>query len=228
MNRYHSTYLAPAFVIALLFGIAAEKNWFHLPGENPEPYHERVRLVADQTPYQIGDWVGTDVEVPQGAVNLLRPNVLLSRRFRNLRTGQHVSMLLVQCEDARDLLGHYPPVCYPASGWTMRSAKSKDWSIGGLMIHGMEYEFSRSGLERSSRMLIDNFMLLPDGTVARDMDSIHSVAQDNRRKNYGAAQIQVVFDVSTSSVERDKIFQTFIKANMAIIETIVSGAANES
>ena len=60
------------------------------------------------------------------------------------------------------------------------------------------------------------------------MDSIIAVAQDNRRKNYGAAQIQMVFDQSTTTVERQKIFQSLIKANMPIIEIILAGVESES
>jgi len=228
MNRYYSVYAAPALVVVLLLGITIEKVWLRAPAQDVEPYHERVRQEAAGLPYQIGQWVGTDIEVPRGAIALLRPNVLINRRFKNLHTGRVVSMLLVQCKDARDMLGHYPPVCYPANGWVLQSSVSRDWQVDDLFIPGMEYAFSKTSLERSDSIVIDNFMVLPDGTMGRDMDSTNAIAQDYRKKYYGAAQVQLVFTGSIVSHERDEIVQAFIRSNRAIIEALHSGVENES
>ena len=55
-------------------------------------------------------------EVPPEAQELLRPNAIFSRRFQ--RPGEiGVHVLVVHCSDARDMIGHYPPICYPSSGW---------------------------------------------------------------------------------------------------------------
>ena len=228
MNRSRFAYVAPLFVIVLLFGITIDKIWFHLPSGDPKPYHEKVRRAAEELPYQIDDWIGTDAEVSQAAVTMLRPNVLLSRQFKNIRTGQSISFLVVQCGDARDLLGHYPPVCYRASGWTLQSTTPRNWEFESFVVRGMEYEFSKSTFNQASSIIIENFMLLPDGTAAPDMDSISYVAQDPRKKLFGAAQFQLVFDGATSPDMRNEIFELFITAHLPFIRTIGSGEKSES
>ena len=217
------TYLAPAITLLLLCGIWLEQSLFHAPSGDAEPYHERLRDEATKMPYRIGDWIGLDVEVPPAAVALLKPNVLLNRRFKNPKTGRQVSMLLVQCGDARDLLGHYPPVCYVRNGWIENSATTKDWKLERFPINGMEYQFERSTFEKSTRIIIDNFMLLPNGITARTMEAINTAAQDYRRKFYGAAQIQFVFSDNTPPRERDEILYKFLKANRPMLDAIRSG-----
>lgn len=219
-----SGFVAPGVVVILLAGIAVDRMLFHLPTGDPGAYHERIREEASRIPYRIGDWVGTDVDVPAVAVALLKPNVLLNRRFQNARTGRRVSLLVVQCGDARDLLGHYPPVCYVTNGWIQRSAVPRDWEISDLTIRGVEYEFAKSSLESSLYIVIDNFMVLPDGTMARDMEAVGSAAEDVRKKIYGAAQIQLVFDGAMPSDEREKALHDLLEANIAILKAILSGA----
>lgn len=218
-----SSLMAPIVGLVLLAGIAIDYALFHQPTGDANPYHERVRTVAETMPYTIGNWIGTDVEVPPAAIALLRPNVLLNRRFRNVKTDQQVSMLLVQCGDSRDLVGHYPPVCYVAHGWTQLSAAPRNWQVGDLAIHGTEYQFERSTFEQTSRIIIDNFMVLPDGTIARDVEAMRPLAENPRRKIFGAAQVQIVFQANTPVDQRDEIVNIFLAANAPIISTIRSG-----
>ena len=228
LSRIRTAHLAPVIVVALLVGVAVDKVLFHLPEGDPEPYHAQIREVADKLPYQIGDWVGTDVDVPPAAVALLKPNVILNRRFKDVRTGQMVTFLLVQCGDARDLLGHYPPVCYRVNGWALQAKTPRDWQVDDVSIRGVEYEFSKSTFERSTRIIINNFMVLPDGIVARDMESVGAVAQDPRKKLFGAAQIQLLFGADIPVSERDEIFKMFMKANISVIKTIYAEVGSES
>mgnify|MGYP007071125856 CR=1 FL=1 len=34
---------------------------------------------------------------------------------------EQVNVAVVQCRDARDMGGHYPPICYPGQGWTPKN-----------------------------------------------------------------------------------------------------------
>ena len=87
-------------------------------------YHDSIRKVANNIPYVVGDYVGQDIPIPQGAIELLKPNVIISRRYSNLNNGATVDLLFVHCKDAQDMLGHHPPVCYPAHGWS--TARGED------------------------------------------------------------------------------------------------------
>jgi hypothetical protein len=211
--------------LLLLSGVAVDRAVLRAHAKDAGPYH-RVVLARSQTiPYQIGNWFGTDTPVPPAAVSLLHPNVIVSRRYEQLQTGRQASVLLVQCSDARDILGHYPPVCYKAHGWTQTGAAQKDWQVDDLLIQGVRYEFSSLKVERTAQLVIYNFMLLPDGRTCRDMDGIDRIAQDRQKRYFGAAQLQFVFDNSGTEDERKEFFERVVRANRSLIDTIRSGAS---
>ena len=82
-----------------------------------DEYHEKVASAIDAIPYRVGNWIGTDIEAPREAVKLLRPNRLLQREFVDPSTRERFNVLVVHCGSLDDMLGHYPPICYPAHGW---------------------------------------------------------------------------------------------------------------
>ncbi len=208
----------------MLAGIAIDRFSLSHKSVDAEPYHLHVREAAVAVPYQFASWLGVDVPVPQGAINLLKPNVVISRRFEELGTGRRVSVLLVQCKDARDILGHFPPICYPGQGWTLISSTPRDWKIDGAPIHGTSYVFNPGTSGMGQRVVIDNFMLLPDGSTAPDMDAVEIAAQDARRKYFGAAQVQLVYDPSLSQQDREEMLGTFVKMLHPLMKTIAQEA----
>lgn len=216
--------VAPVALTLLLFGGAmADKVMFHLPPDDASPYHARVREAAEQLPYNIGPWLGTDSPVPPTAVELLRPNVIVSRQYQDVRTGRTASLLIVQCEDARDLIGHYPPVCYPAHGWSGRSAVPAERQVDGRPVAVTEYTFTSARIDRNGDLRIDNFMVLPDGRMCRDMDGVETAAQDYRRKFFGAAQVQVITNSEWSNSDRAELFGQLVGAADPLLREIRSG-----
>jgi hypothetical protein len=204
--------------LALLCGIVADRVRLGRNAVDPEAYHARVRKAGENIPYHFDNWLGVDVPVPGSAVKLLKPNIIISRRFEEMQTGRQVTLLVVQCRDARDILGHYPPICYPATGWTMDSSRPQDWEIGDLKIAGMSYVFNVAEQESFAKVTVDNFMLLPNGTIARDMDAVEMAAKDPRRKSFGAAQVQLVYPPNTSSVDQAKLFPVIIRMLRPLID----------
>src|SRR5438477_7343006 len=107
----------PVLSMGLLAGIVAEQAT-HLKPKDVEPYHDRARAAVDAVPYFIGNWTGKDDDIPAAAQKLLRPNAILSRTYSEIDTsslgGRHreASLLIVQCRDSRDMVGHFPPICY--------------------------------------------------------------------------------------------------------------------
>ena len=213
---------APCLTLVLLAAVAAQ-NLSRVSTKDAEPYHRRVRDAARQIPYHIGDWVGVDVAVPAEAQKLLKPNILFNRRYVNVRTQLPVSFLLVQSRDARDLAGHYPPNCYVAHGWTQETSVRRQWTVEGVTVPGFAYEFASTRRGQPSRMVVYNFMILPDGRLVPDMHGVRSAAGDQKRRVFGAGQIQVVFSASVPEAQRDEILQTLVGANMQIIRTIRQG-----
>ncbi|MGA2496508.1 MAG: exosortase-associated EpsI family protein [Tepidisphaeraceae bacterium] len=218
-------YALPAILaLALMAGQAIESLARPTP-KDAEPYHKFVRGVAERLPKQFGDWRGEDQEPMRGAVKLLRPNVMIQRRFVNSATGEYASLLIVHCKDARDLNGHWPPVCYPAQGFTMDRQIDRDWALAGRKIPGREYTFSRTDGLRTSSLHVYGLLLLPASGAVRDMRDIGGAAADFLRQFYGASQIQLVMDDSLPADRRDRIFLEIMEANMPIIDALTAGGS---
>lgn len=217
------TWLAPTACLVLLLGVKAEWAYLHSPDADSEVYHRKVRKVAAGLPDHVGNWQGHETEVPEAAVQMLKPNVLISRMWRNRETGQHVSMLIVQCKDARHLLGHYPPVCYAGQGWSLVSQERKTWNVAGFRIRGTEYFFGRTVLEGPSRLVIQNFMVLPSGQFAPNMDAVDDVASDRTLKFLGAAQVQLIYDERVTSEQREDMLEEMVEAHAPLLKSVLFG-----
>lgn len=214
--------------LLLLAGMAAEKLTL-LPPPDAAPFHRRVREVMARLPLRIGDWAGRDVPTPYDVLERLRPNVLVSRHYENLVDGRQASLILVQCADARLLVGHYPPACYPHSGYVQLSARQRDWMIGGdLPITGMEYEFAADPKRPLASRVVANFMLMPDGRIERDIDPVDRAAEDVSARFYGAAEVQVAMDADLPPQSRDEVVTTLLAGCKPVLQVLLSGRTSSS
>ena len=90
-----------AFLVAML-------TWSTLTNARPAASPEYLAQIRDRVralPYSVGPMVGTDIEVVAAAAAMLNPNVILQRVYRDPLTGHTVSLVIVHCEDVRDLAG---------------------------------------------------------------------------------------------------------------------------
>lgn len=223
MSLFLKKLLPGCATLSVLVGVWTERSFFRTPPADSAPYHARVSAAAEEMPLHIGSWLGAEVPVPAAAIQILHPNVIISRRYVNITTGRSVSFLLVQVRDARDILGHYPPVCYAGQGWTRDAAEPTDWQLGDQTIQGTQYLFSSERSERRSEIVVDNALFLPNGTTCRDMEGVDAAARDNRLKFFGAAQVQLVYDNEIPAAERRELFQTFIRAARPIVDELRRG-----
>jgi hypothetical protein len=186
-------------------------------------YRARIREAGLAAPLRIGSWVGQDVPVPLQAVAKLMPEVMISRRFTNVADGTTMGFLLEYCPDAHDMAGHFPPHCFPANGWSPRSARARDWAVEGLKIEGMEYTFSfadeRGEGERTE--VVMNCMLRP-GAVLRDMDALARANLLGGGESVGAGQLQLYFDPVTPPERRDAAATELIRGHMVLIRAILA------
>jgi hypothetical protein len=211
---------APAAALALVLGIGAERALSSRPAGDADAYHAAVRALA-RLPERVGAWTATRVEVPPAAVAILEPNVLESRRYRNEATGETATLLVVQCRDARDMSGHYPPVCYPAHGWTLREATPRRIDVAGTEVAATAYRFTVESVGRFEEIVVYNFFVRPGGAVSADRTGL--LATDKRRKPLGAAQVQVVFDSSVSEARREGVFGLLVAEILPLVEAIRAG-----
>ena len=209
-------------VMLLLIGGASADHLSLPEPQSADAYHAQVRAVAATMPMRIGAWTGQDAKVEPDVYSSLRPNVFISRRYTNSLTDEWVSFLFVQCRDVRDLSPHYPPVCYPGAGLTLTSSRDRDWTVDGIAIHGREYEFESNQFFHNEPIIVENFMLLPDGRTGRDNRFLRlQIGLADRY--FGAAQGQVVFPAQMSQQRRDQIFNTIVGAYVPLIRAIGSG-----
>src|SRR5882672_7783042 len=218
----------PAFLtVALLLGLTAETLKRPRPGD-AAPFHARAFAAVSAMATPDG-WTFSDLKIPDGAVALLKPNARICRQYSTpIRPFQ---LLLIQCRDARDMGGHYPPVCYPASGWiAVRDDKGKalarpmTWQISGKAIVGMEYQFTGTSDGQTITRTVDSLLILPRGSdcYVMKMDDIREAAADYLRQFYGAAQIQLIFDGGVPENERREILTQLIGKNMNLL-TVLEG-----
>jgi hypothetical protein len=218
--RFDASWASPCLAVVLFLLI-----WIDARGrdtvDGSKEYHDRVRDVANESlKSSVGDWLGRVVAAPRAVVALLKANVITSREYSNLRTGESATVLFVHCGDARDLLGHFPPVCYPAHGQALKSSAIKDWTIDGVTITGMRYRFEGREGPMAPENVVDNFMVLSDGSFGRDMDAATRVARDRRLRRFGAAEVQVVTDASMSDQRRDEVFRELMTSALPLFECI--------
>jgi hypothetical protein len=181
------------------------------------------RLARTMIPFAVGDWMGRTIPMPEAAIKLLRPSALEARAYESVSTGETANLLFVHCSDARDLLGHYPPVCYQARGLTLTSSSSRDWKLDGTLVTGTRYRFLQDSPVARSEVVVDNFMVLPDGRYGRDMGSVDEVAKDRRLRRLGVAEVQVVTDGAMSETRRDEVFRTLVGPMVPLLRCTGAG-----
>jgi len=188
------------------------------------PFHERIAIAARLAPLRFGDWSGREVALERAAVELLHANVALSRIFEQRVTGRAAGFTLVQTGDARDLVGRYPPVCYPANGWSQESAEDAELLLEDLSIAYRRYAFSRGGATGPpDRVDVLHFMLIPGGRSEREMQAVQSAAADYTRRFYGAAQVLLVLPAEVPRDEQERIADEILRSHALLIREILRG-----
>lgn len=232
LNR--GVWLWPMASILMLIGMVAEART-HVQPAVAEPHLARCRAAIDAFPTIVkgasADWMGSDTEVPASATQLLRPNKILSRDYVNDETKATVSLLIVDCGDARDLQGHYPPNCYPAQGQKLLESRQRTWQLPHMRISGMEYHFAARSLTNQEQVVY-NFFVLPfvpgvavshkelDGVICPDITSVYTSGEDYQRRYYGAAEFQLVTGPRMTQQERDQAFLDLLSPNEKLIRIL--------
>jgi len=229
-------FISPLMCCGVLYGIVSE-NRRYLKAEDFEPYHIRAKIAIESIPSMISSWNGVDAdqEIPREAQVLLKPNKLFCRRYSDtslisLTTSypRQATLLIVQCKQSEDMLGHYPRNCYPAQGHELVYSQPNNWKIGDFTIPGTEYQFTLNKWGQQIRTTVYNFLVIPNEGICRDMDAVREAAADYQQRYYGAAQFQVVFsapaNADLSKQERDEIFRTLMKPVVPVIKVLEDGS----
>jgi hypothetical protein len=162
---------------------------------------QAVRSSLAAVPFVADDWVGADCPLPAGAAEILMPTAVLSRRFAELGTGRRATLGIIHCGDVRDMHGHHPPSCYPASGWQPRPEGHDRvrLSFGEARFDASLYRFSSTDATGARREVsVVGFFVLPDAdggdSLTSDMSALRSRAALLDISRLGVGQIQIVID----------------------------------
>lgn len=222
--------LLSRFVSPLLAGVLAGGLYLQMRGaygedaksqEAVEAFHKGVRDAIDQVPVNIGEFEGVDRPVPAAAGTLLHPNKIFSREYLD-GSGHRVRVVLVHCRDSRDMSGHYPPNCYPGSGWTQKGeAVERTIPLWGQDVPMAEYEFvTRGTMDRDVDWTIYDFFVLPAGGMCTSMAQVRRAGGDHRWRPYGAAQVQVAFDAAVPEPTRVKLLEELLTPLGPVIDRL--------
>ena len=208
----------PLMCLGIVGGIAWEKST-HVKPSDAEPYHARAERAVKSMKFVIGDpaigvWHSEEIPPTKAAVELLRTNTIVSRRYVDEKATRTCDVLIVHCTDSRDMVGHYPENCYPSSGETLIKKQPRTWTVAGEEITGTEYEFERFSRGQSARRFVYSFLLVPGEGIAPDIKALNKAAEDYQRRHYGATQFQFVMPAYHVE-ERDRIFTGLMGSNVS-------------
>jgi hypothetical protein len=218
-----------AFVVAagILGAMCLARGTAGLEASKPAAYLDAGSSAIGAIPYRSAGWIGADVEAQAPAVQLLRPNKLLQRRYIEDSGGEGFSLLVVHCSDARDMQGHYPPICYPAHGWILTSTEIADFAMGAISTPCRVYHLSRVKDGVPQEMTILNFFVVPSQTeaLAADMKALDRASASLSRSGMGAAQLQLIVAGSVPSAEMVELMERIVPSLEPAVWTIVNGSA---
>lgn len=235
VSRSTSTWpvlLGPVVGVILLALMAMDRKHYRTQSDFA-PFHEKAAKAISNWPKRIGCWMGGIETFTDDELRLLQPNAAFKVRYIDsehpMDASRNVVVMLIQCAQATNMRGHYPPNCYPAQGYVeIGPAMPRTWKIDDFKIDGMEYHYERPNNPQSLTVTY-NFMILPEEGIKRDMKAIYESADDYQKSYYGAAQVQVVFggalaEASTEMrTQRDQILVELLSPGVGTLKLLTRG-----
>ena len=209
--------------------------------EESEARQKEIQVaMTESVPFFIEDWIGQDrlEDVPREAQKLLRPNAIFSRKYRHFgaRPGETstVHIVIVHCGDARDMIGHYPPICYPSSGWIASSIDEPvvtSLTVGQNELPIAVYYYRRmdkSGNETIIRVY--NTFILPNGDVTPERKKISKQSERLALSAQGVAQLQIITAISIPQEDAAHAASVLLSGMEELFETmhLAQGGGSET
>lgn len=192
------------------------------PPPDATPHLARVREAATKATGEVAGMIVKPGHLPRQAFELLRPNVLEARSYTNLANNDTFSVLLVHCGDIADMGAHYPPACYPGSGFTVVSTTPMPLELNGRTLNGVEYELQPSRSDDREGFRIWNCMFLPNGTSTYLPKQLRRAARLDNMRHYGSGQIQVLVRTSLELEQRTAIYHDALRIYEPAIVAMMS------
>ena len=226
MSQVRARALAPLLSAVLLCGLLGVRIWEYSPTVGVTEYMARVGAKIDEIPVRIGNYIGVDSEVTPGVIDLLQPNRILQRRYRDPETGESFSLVFVHCGIAKDMTGHYPPNCYPRAGWVEAAAKDTvSLEVQEITIPASRYHFQieRGGIPSTVDIL--SFFAVPAGPqhFGPDIRLVDKASRSPAASRLGAGQVQILTPQEMSEERRTEIWHAVLEALYPSLREITEG-----
>lgn len=233
MKSLSAILISPLMCLCLLLGIALQQRG-RLRPDDPRvvAYHAGAKKAINEMDWRIealgSIWTAVERTPETAAVRLLRPNIILSRRYVQNTTSARpmtAELLIVQCRDSRDMIGHYPPVCYRNIGHELVLRRGRGpITVGNQLVPFTEYRFEKYTQGRAEAIFVYNFFVVPGRGAVDDIGGINEAAEDYERRFFGAAQFQVVMQeaVVPNPNDRDEIFAALLRSRPELIATLIT------
>jgi hypothetical protein len=217
--------LAPAVSMVLLVAMLVYGGIDAVRHPGAEAYFAKVAERIDALPYRVGGWVGSDVPPMPAAFEILKPNRIVQREYLHADSKQRISLLITHCADARDMLGHYPPVCYPAHGWERESVEQVHLNTEGVTCPARVYRFHRADGAVERRLMVVNLFVLPDSErpIADDMDAVTRNSRTAAAGGLGVAQFQITSESAESVAAFCEVASRFVETASPVIHAVSEG-----
>lgn len=220
---------AKIITILLLLGVLVEYMMFPT-AKDASPFHERVAGAVERVPMSFGSWEGRDVPLPAAAIALLGEPVFLAREYVDRRRDLSGTLVIVHCRDMQDLAGHYPPNCYPASGWSGPNPPAgEDVMVplgrgsDGPELPMKRYAFERRDSSHLEELVVYDVFLIPGRSSVTSMPEVYRVASNHLYRPYGAAQVQVVIDGGFRRDQEATVVEALMAQARSLVEIIAKG-----
>lgn len=184
-------------------------------GPEVEAARTAIREAMERAPYLVaGRLVAQDQDLPTEAMKLLKPNAVISRNYSDVARGLSYGFVMTHAVDLNDMVGHYPPICYPGAGWTLEDgAETHELDLGFDTVRVREYRFvrrSESGADIGVRVL--NGFILPDGSTTTEMSELRARAGRRALAAAGAAQMQMIVPAAYDEQETLEVMAAIVRS----------------
>lgn len=205
----------------LLLGAAADRASL-APPIDPTAYHQQICALAGAVSWNQSDWYAVEQPTQERVGTWIHANIFRDILLTNALTGHSVNLLIEHCDDARDLIPHFPAVCYPSRGMDTMGVWNRDWKVGDMTIQGTEYLFDQNEFQAGGSLIVDNFMILPTGQFCREMKEVKRELPVADRY-VGLAQFQIVFPATIPQAQREADLRQILLPCCDLIRAIRHG-----
>lgn len=226
MSLRHINGLAiPLSIILLLSFFGLE---FQVRARDSASFVRQVEKVFDSMPKKLQSdsavWLQRRVvPVPSSQVDILALNAAISREYVRLGTfpTAAATIFVAYCDDARSMEGHHPPVCYPASGWSLLGDSSEGFSVQHPRAEELKctsYRFRKGDLELS---VVNGFFCAPN-FFAATMEEAREVVKPSLLGGQGLFQFQILFQGPLSGPDLKQYASEIIRSIPRMVFDLVS------